>query len=157
MRSEGLDAVVLASGSGLAYFTGAEWGLSERFFGAVITREGDPAWVTPAFEKARALEQIEIGTDVRAWEEHESPSALVASILRERKATRPRRDRRDDAVRVRERDRGGPARGPPGQRDAGHRRLPHDQGRPRAGPHAPRQRDHDARPPRGVRSRCAKA
>jgi Xaa-Pro dipeptidase len=43
--------------------------------------------VTPAFEKARALEQIQIGTDVRAWEEHESPSALVASILRERKAT----------------------------------------------------------------------
>jgi Xaa-Pro dipeptidase len=87
MRGEGLDAVVLASGSGLAYFTGAEWGLSERFFGAVITRDGDPAWVTPAFEKARALEQIQIGGDIRAWEEHESPSALVASILRERKAT----------------------------------------------------------------------
>jgi len=87
MRGENLDAIVLASGSGLDYFTGAEWGLSERFFGAVITREGDPAWVTPAFEKARALEQIQIGTDVRAWEEHESPSALVASILRERGAT----------------------------------------------------------------------
>jgi Xaa-Pro dipeptidase len=51
----------------------------------VLTREGDPAWVTPAFEKARALEQIQIGTDVRAWEEHESPSALVAAILRDRK------------------------------------------------------------------------
>ena len=87
MRGENLDAIVLASGSGLDYFTGAEWGLSERFFGAVITREGDPAWVTPAFEKARGLEQIQIGTDVRAWEEHESPSALVASILRERGAT----------------------------------------------------------------------
>jgi len=87
MRGENLDAIVLASGSGLDYFTGAEWGLSERFFGAVITREGDPAWVTPAFEKARALEQIQIGTDVRAWEEHESPSALVAAILRDRGAT----------------------------------------------------------------------
>jgi Xaa-Pro dipeptidase len=87
LRGEGLDAIVLASGSGLEYFTGAEWGLSERFFGAVITREGDPAWVTPAFEKARALEQIQIGADVRAWEEHESPSALVAAILRDRKAT----------------------------------------------------------------------
>jgi Xaa-Pro dipeptidase len=87
MRSENLDAIVLASGSGLEYFTGAEWGLSERFFGAVVTRDGDPAWVTPAFEKARALEQIQIGTDVRAWEEHESPSALVAAILRDRKAT----------------------------------------------------------------------
>jgi Xaa-Pro dipeptidase len=87
MRGEDLDAIVLASGSGLEYFTGAEWGLSERFFGAVVTREGDPGWVTPAFEKARALEQIQVGTDVRAWEEHESPSALVASILRDRHAT----------------------------------------------------------------------
>jgi Xaa-Pro dipeptidase len=87
MRGESLDAIVLASGSGLEYFTGAGWGLSERFFGAVITREGDPAWVTPAFEKGRGLEQIQIGTDVRAWEEHESPSALVAAILRDRKAT----------------------------------------------------------------------
>jgi Xaa-Pro dipeptidase len=87
LRGEGLDAMVLASGSGLEYFTGAEWGLSERFFGAVVTRDGDPAWVTPAFEKARALEQIQIGTDVRAWEEHESPASLVAAILRDRKAT----------------------------------------------------------------------
>ena len=86
MKEAALDAIVLASGSGLQYFTGAQWGLSERLFGAVITREGEPAWVTPAFEKARALEQIEIGDDVRAWEEHESPSALVASILRDRRA-----------------------------------------------------------------------
>src|SRR5437867_339923 len=65
MAAEGLDAVLLASGTSLTYFTGAEWGLSERFFGAVLTREGEPAWVTPAFEKARALEQIRIGGDVR--------------------------------------------------------------------------------------------
>jgi Xaa-Pro dipeptidase len=87
MKDAGLDAVVLASGTSLAYFTGAEWGLSERLFAAVITLEGEPAWVTPAFEKARALEQVQIGSDVRAWEEHEAPSALVAAILRERKAT----------------------------------------------------------------------
>ena len=86
MTEEDLDAIVLASGTSLAYFTGAEWGISERFFGAVLTREGEPAWVTPAFERARALEQIRIGRDVRAWEEHESPYALVAEILRDRKA-----------------------------------------------------------------------
>ena len=86
MASEGIDAIVLASGTSLVYFTGAEWGSSERFFGAVLTREGDPAWVTPAFEKSRALEQVRIGSDVRAWEEDESPYAAVAGILRDRKA-----------------------------------------------------------------------
>ena len=83
----GLDALVMASGSSLEYFTGAAWGLSERFFGMILTRDGEPAWVTPAFEKERALEQVRVGTDVRAWEEHESPYALVASVLRDRKAT----------------------------------------------------------------------
>jgi Xaa-Pro dipeptidase len=86
MAAEGLDALVLDSGTSLVYFTGAEWGDSERFFGAVLTREGDPAWVTPAFEKARGLEQVKVGSDVRAWEEDESPYALVAAILRDRKA-----------------------------------------------------------------------
>jgi len=86
MAAEGLDAMVLAWGMSLVYFTGAEWGPSERFFGAILTREGDPAWVTPAFEKGRALEQVRFGTDVRAWEEDESPYAVVAQILRDRKA-----------------------------------------------------------------------
>jgi Xaa-Pro dipeptidase len=86
LAEHGLDALVLASGTSLVYFTGAEWGLSERFFGAVISREGDPSCVTPAFEKGRTLEQVAFGTDVRAWEEHESPYALVASILKDRKA-----------------------------------------------------------------------
>jgi len=83
----GMQALIIASGTSLDYFTGARWGISERFFGCVITREGDPAWVTPAFEKARALEQVKIGKDVRAWEEHESPSALVATILKDRGVT----------------------------------------------------------------------
>ncbi|HUG55367.1 MAG TPA: aminopeptidase P family N-terminal domain-containing protein, partial [Vicinamibacteria bacterium] len=86
MRTEGLEAVVLAAGTGLTYFTGAEWGASERLFAAVVPRDGEPAWVCPAFEKARGLEQIRIGSDVRAWEEHESPFALVAGILRDRAA-----------------------------------------------------------------------
>jgi Xaa-Pro dipeptidase len=86
MHESGLDAVVLASGSSLTYFTGAVWGESERMFGAVLTREGDPAWVTPAFERERALEQVRFGTDVRAWQEDESVYALVASILRDRGA-----------------------------------------------------------------------
>jgi Xaa-Pro dipeptidase len=87
MAQTGLDAVVLASGSSLVYFTGAQWGTSERFFGAVITKDGYPAWITPAFEKQRGLEQIKLGEDVRAWEEHESPYALLATILKDRGVT----------------------------------------------------------------------
>ena len=86
LRETGLDALVIGPGTSLSYFTGAAWSLSERFFGTVISRDGEPAWVTPAFEKARALEQIKLGTDVRAWQEHESPYALLASILRDRQA-----------------------------------------------------------------------
>ena len=87
LAENGMQALIMASGTSLDYFTGAHWGTSERFFGCVITREGEPAWVTPAFEKARALEQVKIGKDVRAWEEHESPSALVATILKDRGVT----------------------------------------------------------------------
>ena len=72
LAENGMQALIMASGTSLNYFTGARWGISERFFGCIITKEGEPAWVTPAFEKARALEQVKIGKDVRAWEEHES-------------------------------------------------------------------------------------
>jgi Xaa-Pro dipeptidase len=86
MADSGLDAIVLAGGTSLTYFTGARWGNSERLFVCVLPRQGEPGWVTPAFEKGRALEQTHIGSDVRAWEEHESPYALAAAILRDRGA-----------------------------------------------------------------------
>jgi Xaa-Pro dipeptidase len=84
LADSGLDALVVGPGSSRTYFSGAEWGLSERFFGMVLARSGDPSWVTPAFEKERALEQIQVGSDVRAWEEDESPYSLVARILKDR-------------------------------------------------------------------------
>jgi Xaa-Pro dipeptidase len=86
MQEGGLDGLVVGPGTGLRYFTGARWGLSERFFGMVLPRTGDPSWVTPSFERARAEEQIRIGSDIRAWEEDESPYVLVAGVLRDHKA-----------------------------------------------------------------------
>ena len=86
LAEAGLDAMVVGPGSSLAYFTGADWGLSERFLGTVLGRTGEPVWVTPAFEKDRALEQIRVGTDVRAWQEDESSYALVARALADRGA-----------------------------------------------------------------------
>src|SRR5262249_13689478 len=80
----GLDAVFLTGGSSLHYFTGIDWGLSERLFAMVLPVKGEPGYVTPAFEKGRALEQIKLGGDVRAWEEDQSPYQLVAGILKDR-------------------------------------------------------------------------
>ena len=84
MSDAGIDAVFLTGGSSLQYFTNAQWGLSERLFALVFPAKGELAWVAPAFEKGRALEQIKFGDDVRTWQEDESPYQLVASILKDR-------------------------------------------------------------------------
>ena len=84
MHDAGIDAIFLTGGTSLQYFTGAQWGLSERLFALVFPAKGELAWVAPAFEKGRALEQIKFGSDVRTWQEDESPYALVASILKDR-------------------------------------------------------------------------
>ena len=84
MADHHLDAIFMEGGTSLYYYTGVHWGLSERTFGLVIPRKGEIAWVTPAFEEARAKELIKFGTDIRTWQEDESPFALVAGILRDR-------------------------------------------------------------------------
>jgi Xaa-Pro dipeptidase len=84
MRDAGIDGVFLTGGSSLHYFTGIDWGVSERLFAMVFPAKGEPGYVTPAFEKGRALEQIKLGGDVRAWEEDQSPYELVAGLLRDR-------------------------------------------------------------------------
>ena len=85
MTENGIGALLLEGGSSLFYFTGVRWGLSERPFVAVIPVRGDLAWVCPAFEEARARELIRFGgSDVRTWQEDESPYARVAGILKDR-------------------------------------------------------------------------
>jgi Xaa-Pro dipeptidase len=79
-----IGAIVLEGGSSMFYFTGVRWGLSERPFVAVIPAKGEPAWVCPGFEEARARELIRFGTDVRTWQEDESPYRLIAQILKDR-------------------------------------------------------------------------
>jgi Xaa-Pro dipeptidase len=87
MRDRGIDAMVLEGGSSMVYYTGVRWGNSERTFAVVIPARGELAWVTPGFEEERARELIPNPVDVRAWQEDESPFRLIASILRDRKAT----------------------------------------------------------------------
>ncbi len=87
MRANGLDALVLEPGTSMRYFTGVQWGLSERPFVGVLPQRGDPAWICPGFEEERARELVGRSAEVRAWQEDESPHRLLAGILRDRDAT----------------------------------------------------------------------
>jgi Xaa-Pro dipeptidase len=84
MREAGMAAMFLEPGTSMTYFTGVRWGLSERPFGVVIPARGELAYITPGFEEERARELIKFSSDVRVWQEDESPYALVAGILRDR-------------------------------------------------------------------------
>jgi Xaa-Pro dipeptidase len=87
MIENGLDAVLLEGGTSMFYYTGVRWGNSERPFAVVIPARGELAWVTPGFEEQRARELIKFSTDVRVWQEDESPYRVIAGILRDRGAT----------------------------------------------------------------------
>jgi Xaa-Pro dipeptidase len=84
MKEFGLRAVVLESGPAMMYLTGVRWGRSERTFAVVFTQTGDPAWVLPGFEEMRARELIQVGEDIRVWQEDESPYQRIAGILKDR-------------------------------------------------------------------------
>jgi Xaa-Pro aminopeptidase len=88
MTEHKIDALVLAGGTSLNYFTGIRWGNSERLFAVIIPKVGNPYIVTPAFEEDRTREQLVNGpmahTDVATWQEDESPFALVAQGLKDR-------------------------------------------------------------------------
>jgi Xaa-Pro dipeptidase len=89
MRQNALDAVVLMSGTSLNYFTGIRWWGGERMFAFVLPAKGSAFYVCPAFEEDRAREQIANApdgehSDLRTWQEDESPYRLVAQGLKER-------------------------------------------------------------------------
>ena len=92
MARNRIDALILSSGTSLAYFTNIRWGGGERLFACVIPARGEPFFVCPAFEEDRAREQIALGpfaagrADVRTWHEDESPYVLVANGLKDRSA-----------------------------------------------------------------------
>jgi Xaa-Pro dipeptidase len=85
-----IDALMLAGGTSMAYFTNMRWGGGERLFAVAIPVTGEPFFVCPAFEKQRAEELIALGpfaggrADLRTWEEDESPFARVAQGLKDR-------------------------------------------------------------------------
>ena len=79
-----LDAIFLAPGTSLYYFSGVRWQPSERLLALVIPRSGQPLFVVPGFEEGRLREQLQYPAEVRVWQEDESPTAVVAAALAER-------------------------------------------------------------------------
>jgi Xaa-Pro dipeptidase len=84
MKEFGLGAIVLEPGPAMQYLTGVRWGKSERSFLVVIPAKGEPSYILPGFEEMRARELIHVGTDIRVWQEDESPFERVAQVLKDR-------------------------------------------------------------------------
>src|SRR6185503_104083 len=78
-----IEALLLDCGTSMQYFTGVSWWPSERTMVAVFPARGDPKYVGPAFEAERLRELIKIGTDIRVWEEHESPYKQIANVFKD--------------------------------------------------------------------------
>ncbi len=89
MKENQINAICLAGGTSLEYFSAVRWGNSERLFFMVLPQRGEPFFVVPSFEEERAKEQIARGPfgsspHVMTWHEDDSPYEKVAFGLKER-------------------------------------------------------------------------
>jgi len=96
MHQNHIDAIVIATGTSLNYFTGLRWGQSERFFAWTLPAKGAPFIVCPVFEEGRVRERMDAGmeakpaslpsastTRVYTWNEDEDPYKLLAKALKD--------------------------------------------------------------------------
>jgi len=86
MARQGLGAVVLEGGTSLFYYTGTRWPQNERTFAWVLPAKGDPVWIVPQVDAARAQTAIRMGGDVRVWTENGDAFVKLAQALKERGA-----------------------------------------------------------------------
>jgi Xaa-Pro dipeptidase len=84
MAQRKVAALLIESGSSLEYFTGIRWHRSERTTLAIIPASGGVIVVTPAFEEPSVRETLQVGGDVRPWDEHENPFEKIVQGLKER-------------------------------------------------------------------------
>src|SRR5947199_7120407 len=78
------DALFIAPGTSLYYFTGIRWGISERLLALILPRTGDPIVVVPAFEEGRMREKLQFPAEVRIWQEDQSPTKTAVTALMDR-------------------------------------------------------------------------
>jgi len=85
MAQRKIAALLVEPGSSLEYFTGVRWHRSERTTLAIIPSAGEILVVTPAFEEPSVRETLQVGGEVRPWDEHESPFDKIVQGLKDRR------------------------------------------------------------------------
>lgn len=83
MKQLGVSAMLIEPGANMNYFTGMEWGRSERLFGFLLPQTGKGIVVSPAFEEQRGADQVGGRFEMRVWQEDENPESIVAGVLRD--------------------------------------------------------------------------
>lgn len=83
MAENGADALLISAGLSLSYFTGLGWGMIERLVAMILTPNGMPFLICPAFELGSLEAILTMEVEIRTWEEDDSPFELIARILRE--------------------------------------------------------------------------
>lgn len=83
MQVQGIAGLVIEAGTSMLYFSGLGWGRGSRLTALVIPAASDPIVITPAFEASKLAELMVMPMEVRTWDEHESPTALIAGVIAE--------------------------------------------------------------------------
>lgn len=85
MAKNGIQAIVLDSGTTMNYFTAMTWGQSERPMVAVIPAKGEVSFICPKFEEDRLEEMLamgnKLGDKIYPWEEDESPYEQIKKAV----------------------------------------------------------------------------
>lgn len=81
MRQKNIDALFLEPGTSMRYFLDFDFFLSERMVAAIIPANGDIVYICPKFEEDKVGELVKFGSEIRTWDEHESPYEVVKGIL----------------------------------------------------------------------------
>jgi Xaa-Pro dipeptidase len=84
-KTRGLDALLVAPTTNLAYTANLAIGRSERLTALLLLTDGPALLVTPSFEEANHRRDAVVD-DVKTWPEDGDPIALVARLLSGRKA-----------------------------------------------------------------------
>lgn len=95
MISERIDAIVMSGGTTTRYFANIQFGGGERLWALVLPVRGKAIFVCPAFEEDRAHELLAGtvlagNTEIRTWQEDQSPYTALIAALKDHSITRGR-------------------------------------------------------------------